>query len=146
MSYHGEHINWICKQYVRYSIGKNSIRINLVDHYHMIWSISLLSALRLYHHHIYWICGSLMWKFIRLLDALWRPLFLATKSSRSQLRTSSKLDSGGSSFTQKAYVISTKNMPFVLNPTWNFSKYRSGPTCTNEGLRSRLCFKMAKKS
>ena len=35
----------------------------------------------------------------------------------------------GSSFTQKAYVIWRKNMPFVLNPTWNFSKYRSGPTC-----------------
>ena len=22
-------------------------------------------------------------------------------------------------------------MPFVLNPTWNFSKYRSGPTCNS---------------
>ena len=35
-----------------------------------------------------------MWKIIRLLDALWRPLFLVTKSSWSQLGTSSKLDSG----------------------------------------------------
>ena len=31
-----------------------------------------------------------------------------------------------SSLTEKAYVNSTKDMPFVLNPTWNFFKFRSG--------------------
>ena len=35
-----------------------------------------------------------MWKIIRLLGALWRPLFLVKKSSRSLLGSTSKYDSG----------------------------------------------------
>ena len=43
---------------------------------------------------MHWICGLPMWKIIRLLDALWRPLFLVKKSSRSLLGSTSKYDSG----------------------------------------------------
>ena len=33
-------------------------------------------------------------------------------------------------FSDQTVLIPEKNMPFVLNPTWNFFNFRSGPTCT----------------
>ena len=65
---------------------------------------------------MHWICGPLMWKFNRLLDALWRPLFLATKSSWSQLGTSSKLDSGRLKLNTKSLRNLTKKYAFRPEP------------------------------
>ena len=60
------------------------------------------------------------WVLQNVADRQWHvSIFIYTSTIRE-----------GSSNTRKTYVIFTKYMLFVLNPTWNFSKCRSGPTCT----------------
>ena len=65
---------------------------------------------------IRWISGLPMWKFIQLLDALWRPLFLVIKPSWSQLGTSSKLDSGRLKLSSKSLCNLNKKYAFRPEP------------------------------